>query len=121
MLARRETVKVRIYIAEAKLHEKKSDADSVIKVTFTFIFLSKMMKINWPDYFKYYANVPFNMKQIINVLIYESYQLLIMIIFNVFFLKSTFAIMMIKDLMQNQYLQNPSLLGSNFVTFKIIT
>ena len=28
--------------------------------------------------------------------------------------------MMIKDLMQNQYLQNPSLLGSNFVTFKII-
>ena len=75
---------MRIYIAEAKLQGKISDADSVIKVTFTFIFLSKMMKINWLDYFKYYANVPFNTKYIINILKYESYQLLIMIIFNVF-------------------------------------
>ena len=39
--------------------------------------------------------------------------LMIMVIFNVFFyIKSTFAFMMIKELMQNQDLQNPSLLGS---------
>ena len=44
---------VRIQIAEAKLQGKNSDADSVIPVTFTFIFLSKMMKINWLDHFKY--------------------------------------------------------------------
>ena len=64
MLARRETVQVRIQIAEAKLQGKNSDADSVITVTFTFIFLSKMMKINWLDHFKYmyYANVSFNIR-----------------------------------------------------------
>ena len=45
------------------------------------------MKINWVDHFKYYANVPFNMRLIIKVLKYESYQLLIMVIFNVFFYK----------------------------------
>ena len=60
MLARRETVQLRIYVAEANLQEKNSDADSVIKVTFTFMFPSKMMKINWLDHFKYYANIPFN-------------------------------------------------------------
>ena len=49
-------------MAEAKLQGKNSDADCVIKVTFTFIFLSKMVKINWLDHFKYYANVPFDMK-----------------------------------------------------------
>ena len=43
---------------------------------------------------------------------YESYQLLIIIIFNVFFINPRSAVMMIKELMQNQYLQNPSLLGS---------
>ena len=41
---------------------ENSDVNSVIKATFTFIFLSKMMKINWFDHFKYYADVPFNMK-----------------------------------------------------------
>ena len=51
---------MRIYIAEAKLQGKNSDADSVIKVTFTFMFLSKMMKINWFEHFKYHANVPFS-------------------------------------------------------------
>ena len=69
---------MRIQTAEAKLPEKNSDADSVIPVTFTLTLLSKMMKINWLDHFKYYANVPFK------VLKHESYQLLIMVIFNVF-------------------------------------
>ena len=59
----------------------------------------------------YYANVSFNIRQIIKVLKHESYQLLVMVIL-MFFIKSTFAIMMIKELMQNQDLQSPSLLGS---------
>ena len=59
MLAKRETFQVKIW---SKIARNNSDADSVIKVTFTFIFLSKMMKINWLDHFKYHADVPFNMR-----------------------------------------------------------
>ena len=49
----RDSSSENIYIAEAKLQGKNCDAGSVIKVTFTYIFLSKMMKINWLDHFKY--------------------------------------------------------------------
>ena len=46
-----------------------------------------MMKINWLDHLKYMyqANVSFNIRSIIKVLKYESYQLLITVIFDVFF------------------------------------